>query len=91
MEVKPLKTVRGCPCGGVVQNNSQTHNPLTQWNVFVNVQLNIPGDPSNDNNSNKTLSALGSHRLWETRCMSVQGPFCLSFKNLTEKTRNNNS
>ena len=27
------------------QTNSYTHNPLTLWNVFVNVQLHILCDP----------------------------------------------
>ena len=33
IEIKPLKTVRGCPCGGD-NKNCHTCNPLTLWNTF---------------------------------------------------------
>ena len=49
----PLSRKRGkscehsvcCPCGGVIKS-SGTHNPLTQWNAFGNVQWRILGEPS---------------------------------------------
>ena len=43
-EINPLKTACGSPCGREIKIG-HAHNLLTQWNVFVNVQLPIPGDP----------------------------------------------
>ena len=52
----PPKTACGCPCGGVIEKTKKerkkqtnkkhghTHSPLTQWNAFVNAQLQILGD-----------------------------------------------
>ena len=45
MEKNPPKTVRGCPCGGVIEDN-HTRNPITLRNTFVSVlQLRLQADP----------------------------------------------
>ena len=41
MEMNPPEMACGCPHGIVIIKNGHTHNPLTQWNVFVSVQLRI--------------------------------------------------
>ena len=43
MEINPLKTVWGYPWGGVIKMATRTI--LSLWNVFVTVQLLMPGDP----------------------------------------------
>ena len=41
MEMNPPEMACGCPHDIVIIKNGHTHNPLTQWNVFVSVQLRI--------------------------------------------------
>ena len=46
-----------CPCGGVIKS-SCTHNPLTQWNAFGNVQWRILGEPSTATTRSTTVCTL---------------------------------